>query len=50
MVFPMNEFKVDVACLGNHDFDYPLDVVKDLFGKTNIPWMLSNVYDADTGK
>jgi 2',3'-cyclic-nucleotide 2'-phosphodiesterase (5'-nucleotidase family) len=34
MIYPLNEFKVDVACLGNHDFDYELPVVEDLIKKS----------------
>ena len=37
-----------MACLGNHDFDYPLEEVKVLKARTQTPWLLSNVYDKNT--
>jgi 5'-nucleotidase len=30
MIEPMNSFGIDAACLGNHDFDYPIDHVMKL--------------------
>lgn len=48
MLFPIKECKVDVACPGNHDFDYPLHRVEELFKKSEIPWVLSNVFHAET--
>ena len=48
MVTPLNSFKIDVACVGNHDLDYELEHVKYLKLLTNFPWLLSNVYDNRT--
>lgn len=48
MIKPLNSFGIDLACFGNHDLDYSLDHVKYLIGKTNFPWLLSNVYDTRT--
>lgn len=45
MIKPLNSFQIDLACLGNHDLDYPLDHVKELKDATNFPWLLSNVYN-----
>ena len=50
MIKPLNSFKIDVACFGNHDLDYELDHVVKLIGKTNFPWLLSNVYDKRTSR
>lgn len=30
MIKPIHRFKIDVACPGNHDFDYPLEKVETL--------------------
>jgi len=30
MIRPLNSFKIDLACLGNHDLDYPIEHVKKL--------------------
>jgi 5'-nucleotidase len=49
MVKPLNSFKIDLACLGNHDLDYEIERVTELKNKTNFPWLLSNVHDKHTG-
>lgn len=48
MIKPLNSFKIDLACFGNHDLDYELEHVTQLIKKTNFPWLLSNVYDKRT--
>ena len=50
MVKPLNAIGVDLACFGNHDFDYELDHVLKLTKATNFPWLLSNIYDKRTGR
>ena len=51
MVKPLNAFGIDLACYGNHDFDYELEhVLEKLTGKTNFPWLLSNIYNKNTGR
>ena len=50
MVKPLNSFKIDVACLGNHDLDYSLEQLTKLKEMTNFPWLLSNIYDKRTKK
>lgn len=49
MIQPLNSFGIDVACFGNHDFDFPIEDVMELKRQTNFPWLLSNVYDKQTG-
>lgn len=48
MILPLNSFKIDVACIGNHDLDYKEEQVKKLMSQTNFPWLLSNVFDKRT--
>lgn len=50
MLYPIQQFEVDVACLGNHDFDFPLPIVKDLMAQSHTPWLLSNVHNTETGQ
>ncbi|CAG8444830.1 8501_t:CDS:2 [Ambispora leptoticha] len=50
MIPAINEFKIDVACFGNHDFDFGLPNLSSLIKKTNFPWLLSNVVDEKTGE
>lgn len=49
MLYPIHNFNIDVACPGNHDFDYQLERVEHLLSKSNIPWVLSNVFNSETG-
>ncbi|WP_242218995.1 bifunctional 2',3'-cyclic-nucleotide 2'-phosphodiesterase/3'-nucleotidase [Bacillus cereus group sp. BfR-BA-01380] len=46
----MNMMKYDVISLGNHEFNYGLDYLKQATSKTQFPVINSNVYDANNGK
>ncbi|CAG8555464.1 8855_t:CDS:2, partial [Scutellospora calospora] len=48
MVPAMNDFGIDAACIGNHDFDFGLPTLKGLVAMTKFPWLLSNVIDSIT--
>ncbi|CAG8484242.1 16332_t:CDS:2 [Racocetra persica] len=48
MVPSLNDYGIDAACLGNHDFDFGLPTLKGLISLTNFPWLLSNVVDSKT--
>jgi len=48
MILPINEFGVDVACIGNHDFDNGLAKLSELMKQCKFPWLLANVHDPDT--
>lgn len=50
MIKPLNSFGIDVACYGNHEFDYTEHDIEALIKQTNFPWILSNVYHLDTNK
>lgn len=43
----MNLMKYDVISLGNHEFNYGLDYLKEVTSKTKIPVINSNVYRDD---
>ncbi|XP_053205189.1 trifunctional nucleotide phosphoesterase protein YfkN-like [Panonychus citri] len=43
MIPVLNGCQVDCAVVGNHDFDYGIDVLTKLIKQTNFPWLLSNV-------
>ncbi|WP_263698522.1 bifunctional 2',3'-cyclic-nucleotide 2'-phosphodiesterase/3'-nucleotidase [Bacillus thuringiensis] len=43
----MNLMKYDVISLGNHEFNYGLDYLKEVTSKTKIPVINSNVYKDD---
>ncbi|CAF0987732.1 unnamed protein product [Brachionus calyciflorus] len=50
MVPILNRFNVDIACVGNHDFDFGVDTLNELIAETTFPWLISNVVDAETNK
>lgn len=50
MLKPLNSFKIDLACLGNHDLDYTYNHVVELKNSTNFPWLCSNIFDKRTNK
>lgn len=43
MVPFLNHLNVDVACYGNHDFDFGETRLVELSRKVHFPWVLSNV-------
>ncbi|KIJ34629.1 hypothetical protein M422DRAFT_213016 [Sphaerobolus stellatus SS14] len=49
MVPVLNEFKLDVALTGNHDFDFGYPHLTKLIKDCNFPWILSNIHDSETG-
>ncbi|KAF3900196.1 2,3-cyclic-nucleotide 2-phosphodiesterase [Trichophyton interdigitale] len=50
MVPILNHLDIDIACYGNHDFDFGESRLIELSGKTNFPWILSNVVHATPHK
>ncbi|KAI9230873.1 MAG: Metallo-dependent phosphatase-like protein [Piptocephalis tieghemiana] len=50
MIPPLNLLGIDVACYGNHDFDFGTPSLEKLAGATNFPWLLSNVLVPDAPK
>lgn len=50
MVACLNNFGIDCACIGNHDFDFGVERLTVLIQETNFPWLISNVVDKYTNK
>lgn len=50
MAFCINKLGIDVACYGNHDFDFEPQHVKKLVKDCTFPWLLGNVKWIDSGK
>lgn len=50
MVPTLNALGVSAACIGNHDLDFGLDVLRERLAAFRFPWLLSNVLDATTGR
>ncbi|WWC64228.1 uncharacterized protein I303_106837 [Kwoniella dejecticola CBS 10117] len=49
MVPLLNALELDVACVGNHDFDFGYPHLTKLIESTTFPWLLSNIIDERTG-
>ena len=43
MVPILNSCQIEVACMGNHDFDFGVENLEKLVSQTKFPWLLSNV-------
>ncbi|KAH7163425.1 Metallo-dependent phosphatase-like protein [Dactylonectria estremocensis] len=50
MVPVLNTIGTDVACVGNHDFDFGIKQYEHLSGQCNFPWLLANVIDPALGE
>ncbi|GMI18964.1 hypothetical protein TeGR_g4904 [Tetraparma gracilis] len=50
MVPVLNASHVDVACMGNHDFDFGIENLESLTRVCDFPWLLSNVKFVPTGR
>ena len=46
----MNTLPYVVANIGNHEFNYGLDYLKQTLAGADFPYISANVYDADTGE
>ncbi len=46
----MNAVGYDAATIGNHEFDYGIDVLKDRITEAKFPFVSSNIVYSDTGK
>jgi 5'-nucleotidase / UDP-sugar diphosphatase len=50
MVDTLNAVGVDIATLGNHEFDFGPDVLRERMKEARWQWVVSNVLDEATGK
>src|SRR5438132_1836885 len=49
MVATLNAAGLDYATLGNHEFDFGIDMLKQRIADSSFTWIVSNVVDAKTG-
>jgi 2',3'-cyclic-nucleotide 2'-phosphodiesterase (5'-nucleotidase family) len=49
MVATLNAAGLDYATLGNHEFDFGINVLKQRMAESSFTWVISNVVDAKTG-
>jgi len=50
MVPVLNSLGVHAAVYGNHDFDFGVEHLVSIAGRTSFPWLMSNVRDRKTGR
>lgn len=46
----MNQLNYEVGNIGNHEFNYGLDFLKESINDANFPYISANVFDAKTGE
>ncbi len=49
MIAALNAVPLDVATLGNHEFDFGIDVLRQRMAEARWQWVVSNVLDRKTG-
>ena len=50
MIDTLNAAGLDIATLGNHEFDFTLDVLRDRMKESRFAYTAANVFDKQTGK
>jgi 2',3'-cyclic-nucleotide 2'-phosphodiesterase (5'-nucleotidase family) len=50
MIAALNAAGLDLATLGNHEFDFGKDILVQRMAEAKWQWVVSNVVDAETGK
>ncbi|KAJ1484642.1 Metallo-dependent phosphatase-like protein, partial [Baffinella frigidus] len=51
MVKFLNMMNIRAACMGNHDFDFGVEHLRDwCLPESNFPWLLSNAWHTDSGE
>lgn len=48
MITILNELKYDAAVIGNHEFNYGLDILKSAVKESRFPWLCANIVDVKT--
>lgn len=48
MITILNELKYDAALIGNHEFNYGLDILKSAVKESRFPWLCANIVDVKT--
>jgi 5'-nucleotidase len=49
MIATLNAAGLDLATLGNHEFDFGIDVLRQRMAEAKFQWVISNVIEARTG-
>lgn len=46
----LNFLRYDAGVVGNHEFNYGLDVLRNAIARSDYPWLSANIVDAATGE
>jgi 2',3'-cyclic-nucleotide 2'-phosphodiesterase (5'-nucleotidase family) len=44
MIYPFEQFNVNISCLGNHELDRGIEHAESMLAETTCPWILSNLF------
>ena len=47
MIYPFEQFNVDISCLGNHELDMGIEHGNNLIAQTSCPWIMTNLLEKD---
>ena len=47
MIYPFEQFNVNISCLGNHELDRGIEHAELMLAETSCPWILSNLFQKD---
>ncbi|KQL34689.1 bifunctional UDP-sugar hydrolase/5'-nucleotidase [Psychrobacillus sp. FJAT-21963] len=50
MISILNDLSYDAAVIGNHEFNYGLDILNQAVEESQFPWLSANILDTNTGK
>ncbi|MEO8226280.1 MAG: 5'-nucleotidase C-terminal domain-containing protein [Gemmatimonadota bacterium] len=45
-----NRMGIQAAAIGNHDFDWSVDTLRQRMAQSRYPWLSANIFDSTTGK
>lgn len=45
-----NRMGIQAAAIGNHDFDWSVDTLRQRMAESRYPWLASNIFDSTTGR
>ncbi len=50
MIQCLNELGYDAAVIGNHEFNYGMELLRKAVGESSFPWLSANIVDEATGE
>ncbi|MGY3716541.1 bifunctional metallophosphatase/5'-nucleotidase [Sutcliffiella cohnii] len=50
MIEILNKLDYDAAIIGNHEFNYGMDIINDAVKQSNFPWLSANILNEETNE